>query len=214
MWAARFLADMGPEAVRAVDALKTATRDPEPVVRAWAFAALSSVEQNPAMYRVQIEHLVKEARRWEDESELDIQAALDDLDRSLDDRWLSRLRGSAITNDVELIHSLAARVDVNRPDRDNQTPLGLAVGNNHPEAVRTLLAAGADPNRRDGSDGNTMLHTAATKRGGEVLIEMLLKAGADPAVTNSDGKTPLDVALEHSYKESARRLRAMDQRSK
>jgi hypothetical protein len=122
MWAARFLADMGPEAVRAVDALTTATRDPEPVVRAWAFDALSSIEQNPATYRVQIEHLIKEARKREDDSELDIQSALDDLDRSLEDRWLSRLRGSAIENDVELVQSMAARVDVNKSDRDNQTP--------------------------------------------------------------------------------------------
>ena len=58
----------------------------------------------------------------------------------------------------------------------------------------TVLAASAgDPPTL----GTTELHTAAGSSGVaevEVLLEVLLKAGADPRAIDKAGKTPLDVA--------------------
>ncbi len=46
MWAAWGLAERGPEARLALPALRLATTDPEPHVRAWAHAAIAVNEGN------------------------------------------------------------------------------------------------------------------------------------------------------------------------
>ena len=70
--------------------------------------------------------------------------------------------------------------------------------------LRALLAAGADPNARDGL-GWTPLHFLAPTRFSSTFrraaaegVEALLAAGADPNARNRDGATPFDLAEQGS----------------
>jgi ankyrin repeat protein len=59
------------------------------------------------------------------------------------------------------------------------------------DIVRTLLAAGVDPDARD-TGGNTPLHEAVAGDGTNLVAAVeLLNAGADVNAQNSDGQTPL-----------------------
>jgi len=60
------------------------------------------------------------------------------------------------------------------------------------EGVARLLAAGASPNVVD-DFGDAPLHIAA-RRCDRVLVELLLKHGADPNARNGSGATPYEVA--------------------
>ena len=57
--------------------------------------------------------------------------------------------------------------------------------------VTACLAAGADPMARHKYKGNTPLHFAARYSKNPVVIEALLKAGADPKARDEDQETPL-----------------------
>ena len=61
----------------------------------------------------------------------------------------------------------------------------------HADRARQLLAAGADPNARNGA-GATVLMMAVTL-GPLPLIRLLLEHGADPALTDPQGRTALDL---------------------
>jgi ankyrin repeat protein len=68
---------------------------------------------------------------------------------------------------------------------------------NHEEMVRLLLAAGADPNRRDQSS-LTALHLAA-RTDNAALVRMLLDAGANPnVISESLYETPMHEAAARS----------------
>jgi len=79
------------------------------------------------------------------------------------------------------------------------TPLRVAL--EHPDlataelTAASLLANGGDPNALQ-AGGSTPLHAAAA-RGSLVLVEMLLRKGADVASRDAAGRTPVDLADEH-----------------
>jgi hypothetical protein len=71
--------------------------------------------------------------------------------------------------------ALAGNVDVNALNAKGQTALILAIQNNHVDAVRALLAHGANPNTAD-SHGFTPLR-AARVRGNWAILTALERNG-------------------------------------
>ncbi|MGW8368181.1 MAG: ankyrin repeat domain-containing protein, partial [Gammaproteobacteria bacterium] len=77
--------------------------------------------------------------------------------------------------------------------REGSDPPFREQANREPvDAMRVLLEAGADPNRRTGN-GSTLLHDAARSRKVDV-VRLLAASGAELDALNSDGLTALDIA--------------------
>jgi ankyrin repeat protein len=72
------------------------------------------------------------------------------------------------------------------------TPLHLAATNPDISALKSLLAAGADPNARDG-EGSTPLHMAAYTQNAK-HAQLLLEAGSDPYAKTNVGRDPTSMA--------------------
>lgn len=98
---------------------------------------------------------------------------------------------------TELLDKKGAVVDV--PEKRGFTPLMLAAGNNHPEAVKLLIERGANVNYKN-KEGMTALHKAAAD-GDLATVDILLKAGADPNATDTQGRTPLQLSERNRQKD-------------
>ena len=72
------------------------------------------------------------------------------------------------------------------------TPLLMASGMGHEDVVKFLLSKNAKVNAKHATNGFTPLF-AATHRGHASIIEILLAAGADPGLTDVNGRKPIDV---------------------
>ncbi|MBO0870733.1 MAG: ankyrin repeat domain-containing protein [Micromonosporaceae bacterium] len=105
---------------------------------------------------------------------------------------------------VELLIAAGAEVDAVAANPMRIQPLHAAAAGQHPEVVRILLRAGADPNGRQ-QGGWTPLHAAA-QHGDTALVELLLAAGTDPDATNDEGTTPAAAARQAGHPELADRL--------
>ena len=70
------------------------------------------------------------------------------------------------------------------------TALSAAAHKNHEEVVSVLLDAGANPNQQDEDGDNFPLHWARQP----AVARLLVNAGADLAVLNRGGLTPLEIA--------------------
>ena len=81
------------------------------------------------------------------------------------------------------------------------TPLHLAATNPDISALTALLAAGADPNARDG-DGATPLHMAAYTQNAR-HAQLLLEAGADPYAKTNAGRDTTSMARKVMANEAA-----------
>jgi ankyrin repeat protein len=75
--------------------------------------------------------------------------------------------------------------------------LNYAAYNCHEEVVKLLLNDGANPNRAIGDLENTALHCAAHSKS-DVIIQSLLKHGAEVGKKNIKGNTPLYIYLSES----------------
>lgn len=101
-----------------------------------------------------------------------------------------------------LLSLLAEGADVNECDKNGVTPLHHAVRFRNPGLVELLLDSGADVNRACSRSGSTPVHRAVNATGApgtagknkeqEQIIQLLLKAGADPMVRNKRGMSALD----------------------
>lgn len=82
---------------------------------------------------------------------------------------------------------------INCCDIKQRTPLTLAVANSNPECVMLLLKYKADCNLAD-INKHTPLFRAVIKERDHQLVELLLAHGAQVAIQDANGKTPLHLA--------------------
>lgn len=83
-------------------------------------------------------------------------------------------------------------VDVVRPG-DRRRPVHDAC--TEARALKQLLELGADPNAQT-SDGSTPLHECLAWNRTDKSMSVLLAHGADASITDSRGRTPLDIILQ------------------
>ncbi|HEX8028626.1 MAG TPA: ankyrin repeat domain-containing protein [Vicinamibacterales bacterium] len=100
---------------------------------------------------------------------------------------------------IEAMQALIdAGADVNRPgstgDDWNATPLQHAILERKPDAVRVLLDRGADISRSAGPASVSPMFLAAGDTD-PTILKLLLEHGADPAVEDENGTTPLARAV-------------------
>jgi uncharacterized protein len=105
---------------------------------------------------------------------------------------------------AEALLARSAPVDVAARNTTLVHPLHSAVASNSVGIARRLLDAGAAPNAGQ-QLGFTPLMGAASGAKLE-LVELLLGAGADPALVADNGKTAKSLAEEHGHHELAARL--------
>ena len=79
------------------------------------------------------------------------------------------------------------------------TVLYLAARSGYHDTTLALIKAGAPVNHQQ-VDGSTPLH-AASFYGQQEIVEMLLEYGADPAIKNKFGSTPVEEAHDENIKE-------------
>lgn len=117
---------------------------------------------------------------------------------------------------LRLIELLSQGADVHATDKNGVTALHHAVRFRSPVAVKTLIERGANVNQRCRRSGSTPLHRAVTQTGApgtagkqaaaREIIGILLSAGADPAITNKSGRTPLDYVTDDTVKKLFERV--------
>jgi ankyrin repeat protein len=112
-----------------------------------------------------------------------------------DSTLIQAARSGSLDTITRLLDSGA---DVNRPgptgDNWDATPLQHAILARQSGAVRLLLDRGADPNRVGGPNSPAPLLLAAGDTDPS-FVNLLLRHGADPAVEDQRGVTPLSVAV-------------------
>lgn len=110
-----------------------------------------------------------------------------------------------------LLALLQAGANIHATDKNGVTALHHAVRFRNPAAVQTLIEHGANVNQACRRSGSTPLHRAVTTTGApgtaskqaEVrrIVQLLLAAGADPAIANRSGKTPHDYTMDDTVRQ-------------
>lgn len=104
---------------------------------------------------------------------------------------------AAQNGDIQSARALLNKgVNVNVMSRTASYPINAAAVENDLAMIELLIANGADLNVQNGQ-GDTPL-ICATKYGGgiEKTVKLIVDAGADVSITDNDGKTALDYAIE------------------
>lgn len=110
------------------------------------------------------------------------------------------LMNAAASDDAELIEEyLAEEAEIEAQDIDGSTALLWAVQMNSYEAAVTLLENGADPNTVDFYEGTPLLTTLYNED--IEMAQLLIDYGADPSITDSEGMSAYDYALEYESTE-------------
>jgi len=105
---------------------------------------------------------------------------------------------------------LDAGAAVDKADGDGITPLGWAAIGNHPEVARALIEKGADVNHLDKKLMTPLLYAASIDYGDSEMVDLLLKAGANPRARTTEGMTAFDLARTYHH---AHLLKSLDNAS-
>ena len=110
----------------------------------------------------------------------------------------------------QIIALLKSGADIHATDKNGVTALHHAVRFRSPMAVKTLIEHGANVNQVCRKSGSTPLHravsatgapsTAGKRRETLEIIQLLIKAGADPSIANKSGRRPADYAKDDAIK--------------
>ncbi|KAK9290069.1 hypothetical protein L1049_008233 [Liquidambar formosana] len=108
------------------------------------------------------------------------------------DLWVIVREGSLA--DVDSVLALVKKNggNINSRNMFGLTPLHIATWRNHIPIIRRLLAAGADPDGRDGESGWSSLHRAL-HFGHLAVASILLQSGASITLEDSKFRTPVDL---------------------
>ena len=105
--------------------------------------------------------------------------------------------------------TLAAGADLESTNRYGGTGLIPAAHHGHLEVVRVLLGTAVDIDHVNRLGWTALLETVILGDGGPVhreILRLLLEAGADPAIADGDGVTPLAHARKHGFAEMVEAL--------
>jgi len=124
-----------------------------------------------------------------------LQAGADPNAKSSNNTARTALHCAVARAHVEVIKALIdAGADINQPNKYGNTPFQLAARYNELEVVEALLQGKVNLNAKNSKTGLTALHEAAATAHLEV-IKALIAAEADIKQTDSDGNTPLHIAV-------------------
>lgn len=100
------------------------------------------------------------------------------------------------TINIDLVNALIVMgADLSWEGEYGGTPLYSAVSNNKKEIVQMLLEAGADPNQKSKGRFSPLISAFDKYRPNLEIIKLLFEHGADPNIQDSDGTTPLHIAV-------------------
>ncbi|XP_026412000.1 uncharacterized protein LOC113307768 [Papaver somniferum] len=108
------------------------------------------------------------------------------------DLWFVTRQGSLAEVDSALALLKKNGGNVDSRNMSGLTPLHIATWRNHIPILKRLLAAGADPDARDGESGWSSLHRAL-HFGHLAVASILLQSGASLTLEDSKNRTPLDL---------------------
>ncbi|KAK8542910.1 hypothetical protein V6N12_015488 [Hibiscus sabdariffa] len=108
------------------------------------------------------------------------------------DLWLAVREGSLPDVDSALALLKKTGGNINSRNTFGLTPLHIATWRNHIPIIQRLLAAGADPDARDGESGWSSLHRAL-HFGHLAVASVLLQSHASITLEDSTGRTPIDL---------------------
>ena len=111
---------------------------------------------------------------------------------------------------VQVLLNAGAKVD--EVDSDGITSLAWAAIANRVEMARVLIQRGADVNHVDTKGMTPLLYAASIDFGDSVMIDLLLKSGAQAGARTKEGLTALELARKYNHTHLVARLVARPER--